>query len=98
LRAAKRYRWSVVAVLICIAAIVIELGIFIATMNSPGALDTAAAKAGIVTSVICAVSGAAGLRHQASLAIPELGVAVGILGLLLYIGLEAVSEACFVCF
>jgi hypothetical protein len=95
---ANRYRWSVIVVLVCLGAIVVELGVFIATESSPGALDTAAARAGIATSLVCAVSGAAGFTRKPTLAIPELGVVLGVLALVLFIGLEAVSRACFVCF
>jgi hypothetical protein len=77
---------------------VVELGLFIATENEPGSVDTTIARVGIVTSLICAASGLAGLTRKPTLAIPELGIASGVLGLLVFLGLEAVSRACFVCF
>jgi hypothetical protein len=88
----------VVIVLTCVGALAVELGLFIATENNPGGTDTTIARVGIVTSLICAASGFAGLTRRPTLAIPELGVALGILGLVIFIGLEAVSRACFVCF
>ena len=95
MRPGSRYRWSAVGVLICIGALIVELALFI---NTQGTLSTATARAGIVTSLICAGTGAAGLTRKPALAIPELGVAIGVLGLLLFLVLEAVSRACFVCF
>lgn len=86
------------AVLICIAGIVVELALFIAVMNSNSTLATASARAGIATSLICALSGAAGLRHQQKIALPELGVALGLIGLVFFVLLEATSTACWVCF
>ena len=83
-----------VIVLICVVALPIEL---VVSARSNGDLATVSARAGIVTSLVCSIAGAAGLRHS-SLAIPELGLVLGILGLVLSVGLEAVSRACFVCF
>jgi hypothetical protein len=88
----------VVIVLTCTGALAVELGLVIATQNNPGGVDTTIARMGIVTSLICAGSGVAGVTRKPALAIPELGVALGLFGLVLFIGLEAVSRACFVCF
>jgi hypothetical protein len=87
---ASLYQLSVVVILICFGAIIIEIIVF---ANTEGASARAAARAGIVTSLISAVSGAAGLRYKHTLAIPELGLAAGVIGLCLSVLLEALSRA-----
>ena len=94
------YRWSVIIVLACFVAGIVEIGLFISAVHTSYPnwnLALAASQAGIVTSLICIVSGVVGARQRPTLGISELGVVVGVVGLLLTLMVEAVSHICWVC-
>lgn len=93
------YRWSVVILLVGLGAGLIEIVLFAIAVNTkvcnglycPPNWDLAIAvsRAGILTSLICIVSGVVGARQKRPLGISELGVVVGVLGLWFTLAIEA---------
>ena len=89
-----------IVVLVCLAAGVIEVGMFVIAVHTSYPnwdLALAASRAGIPTSLTCIVAGIIGARRNPALGFSELGIVVGIAGLLVGLFIEALSHSCFVC-
>ena len=102
-----RYAQSVLGVLVCLGAGIIEGGLFVYAINDKHwnglyhqanwDLALAVNRAGIFTSVISIVAGVVGARQKPELGISELGVVIGFFGLVVTLMIEAFSRTCFVC-
>jgi len=100
IRHVNLYRWAVAIVVACLIAGVVETGVFVSAVHTEQPnwdLEMAANRAGIVTSLICTVSGIVGARQKPTLGISEVGVVVGFLALLLTLFIEDLSHICFIC-
>ncbi len=100
LRHANKYRWSVVVVVACLIAGIVEAGVFISAVHTEQPkwdLALAVNRAGIVTSAIAIVAGVVGARQKPTLGISEVGVVIGFLALCLTLGIEGLSHICFIC-
>jgi hypothetical protein len=102
-----RYGQSVLVVLVCLGAGIIEAGLFAYAVNdnqwnglyyqANWDLALAVNRAGILTSAISIVAGVVGARQKPTLGISELGAVIGFFGLVVTLFIEAVSHICFVC-
>ena len=94
------YRRSVLVVLVCISAGIIEAGLIIGAvrLNEPNwGLAIVVSRVGMLTSAICLVAGVVGSRQKPTIGIAELGVVAGFISLWLTVSFEAVSHICWVC-
>jgi len=91
LKPTRRWRWPATVVLICFVALVIE---DVLVRASPHETAMTVNRAGIATSAICAVSGLIGVFQRpktVALIVCVLGVAIGILALLITVFGELIS-------
>lgn len=99
----NRERGAMFIVLICLVAGTVEVGTFTWAVNTAGpgwGLALTASRAGILTGLICTVSSVIGLRHKPkwfAIAISDVGLVIGVLGLLVGLFIEAISHSCLVC-
>jgi hypothetical protein len=100
LRHANLYRWSVVVVIVCLIAGIVEAGVFVSAVHTEQPnwdLALAVNRAGILTSAIAMVAGVVGACQKPTLGVSEVGVVVGFLALWLTLGIEGLSHVCFIC-
>jgi uncharacterized membrane protein HdeD (DUF308 family) len=100
IRHVNLYRWAVAIVVACLVAGVVEIGIFVSAVHKEQPnwdLEMAVNRVGIVTSLICTVAGVVGARQKPTLGISELGVVIGFLAFWLTMGIEELSQVCFIC-
>lgn len=90
-------------VLICLVAGIVEVSVFIWAVNTTGpdwGLAMTASRAGILTGLICTFSSVIGLRQNPkwfAIAISDVGLVSGVLGLLVGLFIEALSHSCLIC-
>ena len=90
-----------VILLVGLGAGILEVVLFAIAVNTKDCgycepnwdLAIAASRSGILTSLICIVSGVVGARQKRGLGISELGVVVGIAGLFFTLGVEAFQHS-----